>query len=167
MNNEPAQQRQHHAEDAAMTLLYGFVAGLLVCVPTLATMAYVSDVAGFLVGLFLLTFFVTTSIYVSEDNVVARLQQVLKAVTDLEAGLTTRLNRLQKRLEAFEMPSPQVTNTAFRPDGEEARLEAAIRMIEQILAPEHTSAPLGHRPPATLSSAVPSAPQTAAERLKV
>ncbi len=122
-----------------MTLLYGLIAGLLVCFPTLAVMTYVSDVAGFLVGLFLLTFFVTTSIYVSEDEVTERLQRITKAIADPEMGLRAKLDALQRQLETHDgqvCPTPSI---AYESDTDVERLEHVIGMLDQILAVGHAS----------------------------
>ena len=122
-----------------MTLLYGLIAGLLVCFPTLAVMTYVSDVAGFLVGLFLLTFFVTTSIYVSEDEVTERLQRITKAIADLEMGLRAKIDALQRQLETHDSQVCPTPSVAYESDTDVERLEHVIGMLDQILAVGHAS----------------------------
>jgi hypothetical protein len=71
-------------ERTGMSLFYGLAAGLFVSGSTWAAMTYISHIAGICLGLFLLTFFVVSTVYLTGDDLVERQRTLLKALTNTE-----------------------------------------------------------------------------------
>jgi predicted PurR-regulated permease PerM len=81
-----------------MSLFYGLAAGLFVSVSTWAAMTYISHMAGICLGLFLVTFFVVSAVYLTGDDLVERQRTLLKALTNTEVVFFERLKDLDNKM---------------------------------------------------------------------
>jgi cell division protein FtsL len=109
-----------------MSQLYGVVAGLLVCLSSWAATTYISMLAGVLVGLFLLTFFTVSAIYLSGDELIERQKAATKALTDMEVIVFERLKDLDRKVSRLETAA----------NGSHSRveeLETLLAMVDEIL----------------------------------
>jgi hypothetical protein len=116
-----------------MSQLYGLLAGLFVGLATWAATVYVSELAGLCVGLFLLTFFAVSTIYLTGDDLLARQKVFSKALVDLEMILLDRFTTLEEKVGNLEaMPgghSP--VDSVTEPDVQ--AVDAMLHTLEAIL----------------------------------
>lgn len=78
-----------------MSQFYGLLAGLFVGLATWAATVYVNELAGLVVGLFLLTFFAVSTIYMTGDELLERQRTFSEALVQLESSMTTRLREIE------------------------------------------------------------------------
>ena len=122
-----------------MSLFYGLAAGLFVSASTWAAMTYVSQLAGICLGLFLLTFFVVSAVYLTGDDLIERQKMLLKALTNTEVVFFERLRDIDYKINRLVASLP-----ADRPVGPEARhaqaLDTLLPSLGDILSVAGTSA---------------------------
>jgi hypothetical protein len=113
--------------------LYGLLAGLFVCLPTWAAVTYVSTQIGLLIGLFLVTFFVVTTIYVNGDEMTERHKTLTKSLTDMEIIFFDQLKLLEAKIDTVYEATP-ASQSRTSPHAESSGdLDKMIDMIERIL----------------------------------
>ena len=122
-----------------MSLFYGLAAGLFVSASTWAAMTYVSHLAGLCLGLFLLTFFVVSAVYLTGDDLIERQKMLLKALTNTEVVFFERLkdidykvNRLVASLPAGRSAGPEASHAQA--------LDTLLTSLDGILSVADTSA---------------------------
>lgn len=116
-----------------MSQLYGLFAGLFVCASTWGAMTYLSTDIGWLVGVFLLVFFVTTTIYINGDEVQERQKSLLKSVTDMEIIVHQRLKMIERKIAGIEhVLTVRAPHRASTTDASHT-LDSMIHMIDHIL----------------------------------
>jgi hypothetical protein len=112
-----------------MAQIYGVLAGLFVCLGTWAATAYVSALTGLLVGLFLLTFFAVSSIYLTGDEIMERQKTFATTLMKLEAGWSERLAGVEHRVQDLEStPTPRAEWEA-----DTQALDALLQQLDRIL----------------------------------
>ena len=117
-----------------MSQLYGLLAGFFVCASTWGGITYLSADIGWLVGVFLLVFFTTTTIYLNGDEVHERQKSLSKSLTDMEVIFLQQLKMIERKIDVVEQKCAlQPSYRAEGPDASQA-LEAVIRMVERILS---------------------------------
>jgi hypothetical protein len=113
--------------------LYGLFAGIFVCLPTWAALTYASTQVGLLVGLFLVTFFIVTTVYVNGDEMTERHKTLSRSLSDMEIIFFDQLKLLESKIEAVQESTPPVRHNAFGFDAPSGDLDKMIDMVERIL----------------------------------
>jgi len=113
--------------------LYGLFAGLFVCLPTWAAVTYVSTQIGLLIGLFLVTFFVVTTIYVNGDEMTERHKTLTKSLTDMEIIFFDQLKLLEAKIDIVHEAAPASQSRTSPLAESSGDLDKMIDMIEHIL----------------------------------
>lgn len=116
-----------------MSQLYGLFAGIFVCLPTWAALTYASTQVGLLVGLFLVTFFVVTTVYVNGDEMTERHKTLSRSLSDMEIIFFDQLKLLEAKIEAVQESTPAAGSGAFGFDAPSGDLDKMIDMVEHIL----------------------------------
>ena len=116
-----------------MSQLYGLFAGIFVCLPTWAALTYASTQVGLLVGLFLVTFFVVTTVYVNGDEMTERHKTLSRSLSDMEIIFFDQLKLLEAKIEAVQESTPPASSGAFVFDAPSGDLDKMIDMVERIL----------------------------------
>lgn len=116
-----------------MSQLYGLFAGLFVCLPTWAAVTYVSAQTGLLIGLFLVTFFVVTTIYVNGDEMTERHKTLAKSLTDMEIIFFDQLKLLEAKIDIIHEATPALQSRHSPLAESSDDLDKMIDMIERIL----------------------------------
>jgi hypothetical protein len=113
--------------------LYGLLAGLFVCLPTWAAVTYMSTQIGLLIGLFLVTFFVVTTIYVNGDEMTERHKTLTKSFTDMEIIFFDQLKLLEAKIDTVHEATPALPSRTSPLAESSDDLDKMIDMIERIL----------------------------------
>jgi hypothetical protein len=129
-----------------MSLFYGLAAGLFVSGSTWVAIIYVSEMAGICLGMFLLTFFVISAVYLTGDDLSERQKTLLKALTNTEVVFFERLkdvdykvNRLTALVQAERPPAP--------PPAQMQTLDTLLTTLDDILASDTSvTLPTGETP---------------------
>jgi hypothetical protein len=102
-------------------------------------MTYVSQLAGICLGLFLLTFFVVSAVYLTGDDLIERQKMLLKALTNTEVVFFERLKDIDYKVNRLVTSLP-----TGRPAGPEAShaqaLDTLLTSLDDILSVADTSA---------------------------
>ena len=121
-----------------MSLFYGLAAGLFVSVSSWAAMTYISHMAGVCLGLFLLTFFVVSAVYLTGDDLVERQRTLLKALTNTEVVFFERLKDLDYKMNRLVAPV-QERHTAEPVSEHIQTLDTLLTTLDGILSTTDTS----------------------------
>jgi hypothetical protein len=121
-----------------MSLFYGLAAGLFVSGSTWAAMTYISHIAGICLGLFLLTFFVVSTVYLTGDDLVERQRTLLKALTNTEVVFFERLKDLDGKMNKLAAPAQGRRASEPVPDQVQA-LDTLLTTLDGILSASDTS----------------------------
>lgn len=116
-----------------MSQLYGLFAGLFVCLPTWAAVTYLSTQTGLLIGLFLVTFFVVTTIYVNGDEMAERHKTLTKSLTDMEIIFFDQLKLLEAKIDTVHEATPTSQRRTSPLAESSGDLDKMLDMIERIL----------------------------------
>jgi hypothetical protein len=121
-----------------MALFYGLAAGLFVSASTWAAMTYISHLAGICRGLFLLTFFVVSAVYLTGDDLVERQRTLLKALTNAEVVFFERLKDLDYKMN--RLAAPTQGRRAAEPGSDHVQtLDTLLTTLDGILSATDTS----------------------------
>ena len=116
-----------------MSQLYGLLAGLFVGLATWAATVYVSALAGLCVGLFLLTFFAVSTIYLTGDELIERQKIFSKALVDLEMILLARFTTLEEKVSSLETRPEAAPPVARAQPADIQAVDAMLRTLDNIL----------------------------------
>ncbi len=116
-----------------MSQLYGIGAGLCVCLPTWIATRYISEQVGLLVGLFLVTFFVVSTLATHSDERMEQHQILTKAVTGMQVHVVAICKALEGRTEAWQETVTPADGMAGRSAYTAEDLDKMIGMVAGIL----------------------------------
>lgn len=129
-----------------MSLFYGFAAGLFVSGSTWAAITYISHLAGICLGLFLLTFFVVSAVYLTGDDLIDRQKTLLKALTNTEVVFFERLKDIESRVNRLAT-SASLGRVPEAATSQVQTLETLLTRLDDLLAtPDMPSLPTGAMP---------------------
>ena len=101
-----------------MSLFYGLSAGLVVCLPSWLVLRFISVEAGMLVGLFLATFLLVTTLYANSDEHKEQHDRIVESVANTERLLLHairwvegKIDTLQESLAPTQTPSKGLDNS--------------------------------------------------------
>jgi hypothetical protein len=135
-----------------MSLFYGFAAGLSVGGLTWAAMTYISQLAGICLGLFLLTFFVVSAVYLTGDDLVERQKTLLKALTNTEVVFFDRLKDIDSKVNRLAVATP-VGRMTEATTAHAQTLDTLLTTLDDLLVTPDR--------PSLLTGDMPKAPQSA------
>jgi hypothetical protein len=128
-----------------MSLFYGLAAGLFVSGSTWVAIIYVSEMAGICLGMFLLTFFVISAVYLTGDDVSERQKTLLKALTNTEVVFFERLKDVDYKVNRL-MALAQAERPAA-PPAQMQTLDTLLTTLDDILASDTSATlPTGETP---------------------
>jgi hypothetical protein len=96
-------------------------------------LTYASTQVGLLVGLFLITFFVVTTVYVNGDEMTERHKTLSRSLSDMEIIFFDQLKLLEAKIETVQESTPPAGSGAFVFDAPSGDLDKMINMVERIL----------------------------------